>query len=69
MIEGQDNIEKEIAIDPKKRLTGLVSDDVPVNKKVAILVESDKPIVCERPMYFGYHGWCPGGHDTLGYGI
>jgi len=23
----------------------------------------------ERPMYFNYHGWATGGHDTLGYGI
>ena len=24
-------------------------------------------IVCERPVYFNYQGWCTGGHDVMGF--
>jgi len=41
----------------------------PAGQDVSIWIESDRNIVAERPMYINYHGWCTGGHDTLGYGI
>ena len=56
-------------VGPKQRYTRDVLADVGPNKDVSILVEGKVDIVAERPMYFNYHGWCTGGHDTLGYGI
>ena len=69
MIEGQANKQVTRTLKPQKRFTLDVGGDVGANKNVSVLLESDKPIVAERPMYFDYHGWCTGGHDTLGLGI
>jgi len=63
------NIEKTVVIAPQKRYTRDVLADVGANQDVSIVVEGSSEIVAERPMYFNYHGWCTGGHDTLGYGI
>ena len=63
------NIEKSVVVAPQKRYTRDVLADVGPNQDVSILVEGDSELVAERPMYFNYHGWCTGGHDTLGYGI
>jgi hypothetical protein len=69
MIEGEANEERTVMINPEKRYTQNVASEIGINKNVSILVESDRPIVAERPMYFGYHGKWAGGHDTLGLGI
>ena len=69
MIEGESNKSVTVTLDPEKRYTQNVALEIGDNKNVSILVESDKPIVAERPMYFGYHGEWAGGHDTLGLGI
>lgn len=37
------------------------------NLDASVVVECDKGIVVERPVYFNYHGWCPGGHDSQGF--
>jgi len=63
------NSEKTVVIAPEKRYTRDVLADVGADKDVSIVVEGSSEIVAERPMYFNYHGWCTGGHDTLGYGI
>ena len=57
------------AVAANKRYTRDVLADVGAGQDVSIRVESDQDIVAERPMYFNYHGWATGGHDTLGYGI
>jgi hypothetical protein len=31
------------------------------NQDISMKVTADRDIVAERPMYFNYHGWCPGG--------
>ncbi|MBN1290088.1 MAG: hypothetical protein JXA49_10690 [Actinobacteria bacterium] len=69
MLEGEPNKTVSVVIDPEKRYTHNVADSIGLNKNVSVMVQSDQPIVAERPMYFGYHGVWPGGHDTLGYGI
>ncbi|MBU4174341.1 MAG: hypothetical protein KKB90_03615 [Actinobacteria bacterium] len=69
MIEGEPSQQTTVTIEPSKRFTQDVASVIGVNKNVSMLIESDQPIVAERPMYFGYKGWCAGGHDTLGYGI
>ena len=58
-----------VVVAAEKRYTRDVLADVGADKDVSIVVEGNTEIVVERPMYFNYHGWCTGGHDTLGYGI
>ena len=62
-------VQKTATVEPNQRYTRDVLSDIGPNHDVSIMVEGDQPIVVERPMYFGYHFWCAGGHDTLGYGI
>ncbi len=69
MIEGEANRQVTHTLQPQKRFTLDVKSEVGLNKNVSVLLESDQAIVAERPMYFFYHGWCTGGHDTLGLGI
>ncbi len=69
MVEGEPQKEVLDTVPASRRYTKDVSTLVGKNKSFSILVESDKPVVAERPMYFNYHGWCPGGHTTMGYGI
>ncbi|MHB8895916.1 MAG: hypothetical protein ACYC99_12185 [Candidatus Geothermincolia bacterium] len=69
MIEGEANQQKTVTIPAEKRYTEYINAALPADKNVSIKVESDLPVVAERPMYFNYQGWCMGGSDTLGYGI
>jgi hypothetical protein len=48
------------------RKTVLVNDFVGPNRDVSAIVESDLPIVAERPMYFDYHGVWKGGSSQTG---
>jgi len=63
------NKEASVTVAAGKRYTRDVLSDVGADQDVSIWVEADRDIVAERPMYFNYHGWATGGHDTLGYGI
>ena len=36
------------------------------NQDISMKIESNREIVAERPMYFIYHDWCPGGTVELG---
>jgi len=69
MLGNGTNKDVKATVAPQKRVTRDLSSDVAAGQDVSIWVESDRDIVAERPMYFNYHGWCTGGHDTLGYGI
>ncbi|MFH1150195.1 MAG: hypothetical protein V1748_06960 [Actinomycetota bacterium] len=35
-------------------------------RDVSVVVRSDREVISERPVYFNYNGWCPGGHVTAG---
>lgn len=54
------------------RYTIYVNQDAGTNLEVSTFVHStDQPVLCERPMYFNYHGlgdydW-GGGHDVVGF--
>jgi len=48
------------------RYTLSVNLDAGPDESLSARVESDMPIVCERPMYFDFNG-LPGGHDVVGY--
>ena len=69
MVEGEQKKEFLETVQPSRRYTKDVSALVGKNKSFSILVESDRTVVAERSTYFNYHGWCPGGHETMGYGI
>jgi hypothetical protein len=49
-----------------KRYTVDVNATVGPEKDVAVKVDSDQPIVAERPMYFDYRGMWDDGHITIG---
>jgi len=48
------------------RVTRDVASDVGIDRDVSVSVASDVGIVAERPIYFNYHGNCPGGDSTIG---
>ncbi len=58
---------QEVNVGASTRATIRVNDVVGPNKNVSIKVDSDVPIVVERPMYFNYNGVWTGGHDVVGY--
>ena len=49
-----------------KRFTVDVNATVGPGRDVALKVESDQPVVAERPMYFSYNWMWDGGHITIG---
>ena len=67
MIEGAGEVVKTGNVAANSRATFYAADHVGAGKDISLLVESDQDIVAERPMYFNYNGWCPGGHDVVGY--
>ena len=65
--------ERDISVPAESRLTVTASETLGVGDDYAhdfsTRVESTNglDIVCERPMYFNYHGMWPGGHDVAGF--
>lgn len=57
---------RTLALAARSRGTVMVNEVVGPGKEVAVRVESDQPIVAERPMYFTYGGAWTGGHDCMG---
>ena len=59
-----------VEVDPKSRTTIKVIDAIGPDMDVSTKIESDQPIVAERPIYFNYQGYAarnwPGGHDVVG---
>jgi polyhydroxybutyrate depolymerase len=58
---------QDVTIEATSRVTVNVNAAVGPDKEVSIKVETDAPIVAERPMYFAYKGAWTGGHDVVGY--
>jgi hypothetical protein len=54
-------------VGPGKRYTVNVNVDAGPEMMISAKVESDLPVICERPMYFNYNGRWPGGHDVVGH--
>jgi hypothetical protein len=63
---GGEVVEKQKSLGPTSRETVKVNDDAGAGRDVSIMVEATAPVLAERPMYFDYHGWCPGGSNVLG---
>jgi hypothetical protein len=64
-----EEVDYSITVDPNDRKTVNVNDVLGLDVDSAIRIVSDQPVVAERPMYFDYHGFATGGHDSTGYGI
>ncbi|MDY6794148.1 MAG: DUF5719 family protein [Actinomycetota bacterium] len=58
--------EQRIAVPPTSRVTVDVNAVAGQGEEVSAKVVSDRPIACERPMYFSYQGAWDGGHVTSG---
>ncbi len=63
-------IAKPHTVPAHSRYTINVNLDLGQNLENSVRIGSDKPLICERPMYFDYHGiggynWT-GGHDVMG---
>jgi len=66
MFPGGGTQKAERVIGAHSRETVLVNDVVGANKDVSVQLDSDNPIVVERPMYFSYHNKINGGDVELG---
>ena len=66
MLEDGSTIPKTVTVNPTSRGTVDVNLDIGVNHDVSVLMESDVPVVAERPMYFNYRNKWTGGHSVVG---
>ncbi len=64
--EGRPPLEKQYEVEAGTRKTVSVNSEVGPDMEVSIKVESDHPVVAERPMYFNYGGYLGGGSVVLG---
>ncbi|MBC7231432.1 MAG: hypothetical protein H5T74_13720 [Actinobacteria bacterium] len=55
-----------LPVPPESRVTLFVNADVGTDREVSAVLESDRFLVGERPMYFSYGGGRAGGHDAAG---
>ncbi|PKQ27529.1 MAG: hypothetical protein CVT63_07520 [Candidatus Anoxymicrobium japonicum] len=67
--EGSAPIEKLHTVAANSRDTINVNDDAGQGLSISAKVESDQPIMVERPMYFNYNGVWTGGHDVKGFSL
>ena len=70
MVEGQGKKDVPGQVGAHSRATFKTKDQIGDGKHVSLYLESDQPVVAERPMYFNYVGlaqnnWT-GGHDVVG---
>ncbi len=59
-------VAKTVTIPADSRETISINSDVGDNREVSVKVDSDQPIIAERPMYFNYQNKWQGGHNTIG---
>lgn len=57
---------RKVSIPPGTRRTVLVNEAFTTAADVSVVVESDRPIACERAMYFDYNGAWDDGHVSPG---
>jgi photosystem II stability/assembly factor-like uncharacterized protein len=67
MLEAGDPVEYAVDIEAHKRATIKVANVTGRGHDVSTKLQSDKPVVAERPMYFNYQGRWNGGHDVIGF--
>jgi hypothetical protein len=66
MFPGGETRHQSIAVAANSRATVDVNDAVGPGKDVSIVVDSDLPLIAERPMYFNYQGQMAGGSTQFG---
>ncbi len=57
---------QNLVVGPTSRATVNVNEEVGADRELSVKIESDQPILAERPMYFNYKGEWTGGHDAIG---
>jgi hypothetical protein len=67
MLASGENRVQDIAVGPRTRHTVDVNLFLGPELDASAVVESDRDVVVERPMYFDYHGKWDGGHNVAGY--
>jgi hypothetical protein len=65
--EGGAPITRAHVVAPGSRYTIDVNADAGANQSISARVDSDQPVLVERPMYFNFQGKWTGGHDVAGY--
>ena len=66
MFPGGAPVTRDYPLKAHSRTTVSVNEAVGPEKDVSIHVGSDGEVLCERPMYFNFHGAWEGGHDVVG---
>jgi len=66
MFRGGGTQNQTVQMPPTSRQTILVNGVVGPDKDVSTKIESNQPIIAERPMYFAYHNAWTGGHTQVG---
>jgi len=70
-LQGSPPVTTHHDVDPQSRYTVNVGTEVGKDLQLSAFVQSDRAVICERPMYFfyqGYHSYnWPGGHDSQGF--
>ena len=61
-----DMVNRTYNVDAFQRFTVFVNDEVPAGSDISIIIDSNLPVLAERPMYFNFQGWT-GGHNVVGY--
>jgi hypothetical protein len=57
---------REVYLPPQTRRTVYVNESFPSPQDVSVAVRADRPIACERSMYFNYGGAWDDGHVSFG---
>lgn len=66
-MNGESKVTTAVRVVPRRsRATVKVVEDVGDAQDISATVESDQPIVAERPMYFNYGGSCDGATNAMG---
>lgn len=66
ILEDGSTVVRPMLVPATSRQTLRVNDAVGAGRDVSTVVESDGPLLAERPMYFDYHGAWRGGHVAAG---
>jgi len=66
LFPGGDPVMRDYPLAAHSRTTLFVNAEVGPEKDVSVDVTTGEPVLCERPMYFCYHGAWEGGHDVVG---
>jgi hypothetical protein len=69
LYQAEDALTETYVLQPNSRQTLNVNLEAGSGKDLGMTVESDLPILAERPQYFNYQGKWDGGHCVLGAGI